>query len=142
MIHIFFYFCSQMKQTVFILYFLTLLLTGGSKMQANVYKSTFVSISNWNLSLKEQDQITILNHSYSLIEYSDFDLDEEFSHCDNNENSKTNKSLQVKHSLLNKWHLSYGDSLENPYYHNVFYNCEPIRGQSTPIYITNRVLRI
>lgn len=139
--HIFFYFCSQMKQTVFILYFLTLLLTGGSKMQTNVYKSTFVSISNCNLSLKEQDQITILNHSYSFIEYSDFDLDEEFSHSDH-EDAKTNKSVQVKHFLLDKWHLSYGDSLENPYYHNVFYNCEPIRGQSTPIYIINRVLRI
>lgn len=140
--HIFFYFCSQMKQTVFILYFFTLLLTGGNKMQANLYKSTFVSISNCNLLSIEQYQITILHHSNSLIEYSDFDLDEEFSHCDNHEDAKTNKLFQVKHSLLAKWYLSYGDSLENPYYHNVFYNCEPIRGQTTPIYITNKVLRI
>lgn len=131
-----------MKQTVFIVYFLTLLLTGGNKMQANLHKNTFVSISNWNLPSIEQNQITILDQSYSLIVYSDCDLDEEFSHGDNHEDAKTNKSLQVKHSLLDKWHLSYGDSLENPYYHKFFYNCEPIRGQSTPIYITNRVLRI
>jgi hypothetical protein len=131
-----------MKQTVFILYFFTLLLAGGNKMHANMHKSTFVSISNWNLSSKEQDQITILDHTYSLIEYSDFDLDEEFSHCDNHEDSRTNKLFQVKHSLLDKWYLSYGDSLDNPYYYNIFYNCEPIRGQSTSIYITNRVLRI
>jgi hypothetical protein len=131
-----------MKQTVFILYFFTLLLAGGNKMQANMHKNIFVSISisNWTLLSKEQDQITILDHSYSLIEYSDFDLDEEFSHCDNHEDSKTNKLFQVKHSLLDN--LSFGDSLDNTYYYNVFYNCEPITGQSTPIYITHNVLRI
>ena len=131
-----------MKQTVFILYFFTLLLTGGNKMQANLHKSVFVSISNLNRSSIEQGQITILDHSYSLIEYSDFDLDEEFSHSDHHEDAKTNKLFQVKHSLLAKWYLSYGDSLENPHRHNVFYNCEPIRGQSTPVYITNKALRI
>lgn len=131
-----------MKQIVFILYFFTLLLTGGNKMQANLHKSAFVSISNLNCSSIEQDQITILDHSYSLIEYSDFDLDEEFSHSDKQEDSKTNKLFQVKGSLLAKWYSSYFSALEIQHYYNVFYNCEPVKGQSTPIYITNRVLRI
>jgi hypothetical protein len=131
-----------MRRLLYITYFFALLLAVGNKMHANVHNITIASISKWNLLSKEQDQITILDHSYSLIEYSDFDLDEEFSHCDNHEDSKTNKLFQVKNSLLDKWYLSYGDSLDNPYYYNVFYNCKPIRGQSTPIYITNRVLRI
>jgi hypothetical protein len=50
------------------------------------------SASKWIIIPNHQEQVTSLNRTYLLIEYTDFDLDEEFSSC----NDLKVKELSVK----------------------------------------------
>lgn len=128
-----------MRKIVLITYLLTFLFVGGSKMQANVFKTTIDSGEKWNIIPNHQEQFISLNRTNLLIEYTDFDLDEEFSSCND---LRVNKVPQVKHTFFYKSYLDNDYSLKVIFSCNPFYVSKPINGQSTPIYITQSVLRI
>jgi hypothetical protein len=108
-------------------------------MHATVSKTAIYSASKMIITSHHQEQFTSLSRTYLLIEYTDFDLDEEFSSCND---LRVNKVLQVKHSFFYKLYLSNDYSLKVIFCQNLFYVSKPINGQSTPIYITQNVLRI
>jgi hypothetical protein len=139
LIDIFIYICFEMRKIVLITYLLTLLLAGGNEMHANVSKITTDSVLKWIITPNHQEQFTSLNRTYLLIEYADFDLDEEFFSCND---LRVNKVLQVKHTFFDKLYLSNDYCLKIILYNNPFFITKPINGQSTPIYITQSVLRI
>jgi hypothetical protein len=131
-----------MRKIVLITYLLTLLLAGGNKMHANVSSTTMHSASKWIIIPNHQEQVTSLNRTYLLIEYTDFDVDEEFSRNDNFKESKEGLSVEGRQSFFGKWYLCYNDTFDDASCNNSFCDYEPITGQSTPIYITYSVLRI
>jgi hypothetical protein len=104
-----------------------------------VSKTAIYSASKMIITSNHQEQFTSLSRTYLLIEYTDFDLDEEFSSCND---LKVNKVLQVKHTFFDKLYLTNNYPLKVIFCHNRFYVSKPINGQSTPIYIAHSVLRI
>jgi hypothetical protein len=131
-----------MRKIVLVTYLFTLLLTAGNKMHANVPTVTIDSYSNWKTPSDNKVQFTSLGRTNLLIEYSDFDLDEEFSGSNDYRESRSNQLLKVKQCFFDKWYLTYIAPFNEAYCRAPFFRYKPLNGQSTPIYITQSVLRI
>lgn len=128
-----------MKRIVFFIFMVTLLLVAGKRMHASVYEITTNFVSNRNTFIENQEEFSNLNQIFLLNKSTDFDFEEEYS---SNNDSKSDKVLQVKTSYLSKWYFSYEVLLHDIYCKNVFYNSKSFTNLTTPIYITQNVLRI
>jgi len=131
-----------MRKIVLITYLFTLLLTAGNNKHANVDNVTIESYSNLKTFSDNNGQFSRLGRTNLLIEYSDFDLDEEFSGSNDYRESKPNQLLAVKQFFFDKWYLTYSAAFNESYCRAPFFSYKLINGQSTPIYITQSVLRI
>jgi hypothetical protein len=128
-----------MKRIVLISFLFALLLAAGKTMCVNEHDNTIDSFSNSDTFLKDQVKFNKLNPTSLLTKYTDFDLEEEFF---TNTNSKSNNLSLLKKPVLEKWYLLNNNTFEVSINNNLHYHFEPNLGQSTPIYLFNRVLRI
>ena len=131
-----------MRRIILISYLFTLLLVGGSKMHANVLKFDMNSIVNVEGLSVSKVQYSNLYPTFILIEYTDFDLDEEYSGNADYKSSKTNQCLQTKNYFLENWNKSNSTYSSSNTSYIRYYLTKPVFGLSTPIYIAIRVLRI
>lgn len=133
-----------MRALLYITYFFTLLLTGGNKIHANVHESNSAPTLNLNSPFKTHNEFlhSKRGHSSSIIVFTDFDLNEEYSSSDDYNNLDGTKVTKFKKSDLIKWYLSDNKSFISTFPYTCYYFTKPISGQSTPIYITYSVLRI
>ena len=133
-----------MRALIHITLLLTLLLIGGKKMHATVHKVS--SAPNLTLNSPFTTHHDFLHskrgHSSSLIVFNDFDLNEENSSNDNYNSLGDSNLFKFKKTEFSKWYISGDNSFIISFPYNKFYFTKPISGQSTPIYITQSVLRI
>ena len=127
-----------MRIVAFLTYF-SFLLLGGKDYAAVNSNHNHNYFSNQNLAVDRQIKITTEDFNITVIE--DLDLEEEFR-SENSNSSSENTFFVGKYSLIN--------TLYSTNFHHFFLNffdnfneiSLPITGNSNPIYITQRVLRI
>jgi len=127
------------KLAVLFTFICLLLLTGGQHLTAGTHQ--VFNSSSHTLEKKHRVKLTNQDSSNSLIEEADLSIDEEHLGGDL-EDGIPSKIFTGNFSLLYDWYLTFsGQSLLNLSNKN-FKNFAPFCGQSNPIYITQRVLRL
>ncbi|MFW0738128.1 hypothetical protein [Flavobacterium sp. N502536] len=125
------------KLVVFLVFMNLLLLGGGQYLNAGTPKDTHPH----NLEKKHRVKFTNQEQGSSIIEDADIDTEEEYLGSDDLKDGLTNKFFATNYSLLDSWYLSFASQTGvNDY--NRFKIFLPFCGNSNPIYITQRVLRI
>ncbi len=135
---IFYYFRTQMRKLIVFLVFMNLLLFGGGQyLNAGTLHNSHLH----TFEKKHRVKFTNQDQGSSVIEdAADIDLEEEYLGGDLND-GLTNKFYAANYSLLDSWYLTFSSqNAANDY--NRFKIFVPFCGQSNPIYITQRVLRI
>ncbi|WP_228526599.1 MULTISPECIES: hypothetical protein [unclassified Flavobacterium] len=111
-----------------------LLLGGGQYLNAETHLN-----SHHLLEKRHRVKFTNNEQGSSIIEDADLDLDEEYLGSD--KDGLSAKFLATNYSLLNDFYLTISrQNVANSY--SLFEILGPSCGQSNPIYITQRVLRI
>jgi len=129
------YFRNQMRRLIVFLVFMNFLLLGGGQyLNAETHQNSRVH----HYEHKHRVKYTNQDQGSSIIEEAD--LDEEYSGGDL-KNDVVNKVFAANYSLLDNWYLTFSDQIIVNY-HSHFKFFVPFCGNSNPIYITQRVLRI
>ncbi|KIA85723.1 hypothetical protein [Flavobacterium sp. AED] len=131
-----------MRVVVFFVYLCFHLLGGGSYLHADTNHSHISHFSTPNLVQNQQAKLTNKNQGSLVIEYTDLDLDEEYSSGNDIKDGVANKFFAEKDSLLHSWYLPVSQCFISNYYFKRFKIFMPFCGNSSAIYIINSVLRI
>lgn len=125
------------KLVVFLVFMNFLLLGGGQYLNAGTPKDSHLH----NLERKHRVKFTNQEQGSSIIEDADVEPEEEYLGSDDLQDGLTNKFFATNYSLLDDWYLSFSSQIAVNGY-NRFKIFLPFFGNSNPIYITQRVLRI
>ena len=131
-----------MRVVVFFVYLCIHLLGGGTYLHADTNHDHINHSSAPNLAKNQQVKGAKENQGSIVIEYADLNLDEEYSNGDTIKDGVANKFFAGKYNLLDSWYLPVSRWFISNYYYKRFKIFMPFCGNSSPIYITNRVLRI
>lgn len=123
------------KLIVFLVFMNFLLLGGGQYLNAGTHHSSHLHAYEHKHRVKYTNQ----DQGSSIIEEAD--LDEEHLGDDTFKNNVVNKNFAANYSLLDNWYLTFSSQIVVNY-HSHFKFFVPFCGNSNPIYITQRVLRI
>lgn len=131
------YFRINMKRWFTFLLFMNFLLAGGGQY---IHAGTNHTISfHHTVERKHHIKYAGQDHSTSIIEEAG--VEEDYSGNDDVKGLSGVKNFTSKHSLLDKWYLTFPRQIiTNSYNHFEIFGSSC--GQSNPIYITQRVLRI
>ena len=130
-----------MKIAAFFLYLFFHLLGGGNVVYAASHDSDASSTLEFEGTIKDQLKYVQSVPNTVLITIAEFDLEEELSTSDSFKSTNTTIT-DGKIYLAHAWYLSFScQSVSNHYCKN-FKIFSPTCGQSNPIYILQRVLRI
>lgn len=124
------------KLVVFLTFMNFLLLGGGQYLNAETHLNT-----HHNLEKRHRVKFTNQDQGSSIIEDADVDPDEEYCGNDDLKGGLSNKFFATNYSLLDSWYLTLSRQTvaKSSNHFDIFgSSC----GQSNPIYITQRVLRI
>ncbi len=131
------YFRSQMRKLIVFLVFMNFLLLGGGQyLNAETHQS-----SHHYLEKRHRVKFTSQDQGSSIIEDADVDLDEECLGNDTLKDGLNSKFFATTYSLLDSWYLTISRQMVANSF-NRFEIFGSSCGQSNPIYITQRVLRI
>ena len=114
-----------------------LLFGGGQYIHAEILQNTPIHSIDKNHRIKFTSQ----DRGNSIIENADVDAEEDFSGNNDLNQKLTNKDFTSHYNLLNQWYLTFSRQIIVESY-NHFEIFGSSCGQSNPIYITQRVLRI
>jgi hypothetical protein len=131
-----------MRIVVFFVYLCIHLLGGGSYLHADTNHNHISHFSTPNLVKYQQAKLTNKNQGSIVIEYTDLDLDEEYSSGNDIKDGVANKFFAEKDSLLDSWYLPVAQCFISNYHYKHFKIFMPFYGNSSAIYIINSVLRI
>lgn len=128
-----------MKKVVALFVFMSFLflLCGSQSLVANTHQAT--NYCSHHIEKKHHVKFTDQETGNSLIEEANLDI-EEFG--GDIKGSVPNKIFTGNYSLLDNWYLTLSGQLLLNQYQKNFKIFAPFCGQSNPIYITHRVLRI
>lgn len=132
------YFCAQMRVVLFFVSLFFLLLCGRQNLHAAASPQRNSYSTSQTLAKSEQLHFVNADHDITIIEEADVDLDEEHV---SGEDLKT-ELLHKTYGLPDRWYLNFFPALILNDYHKHFEIFPPFCGQSSPIYIRQRVLRI
>lgn len=129
-----------MKKLAALFVFMCVLLLSGSQ---HLYANSQQTLNTISHTLEKKHLVKITNHdsSNSLIEEADLGMDEEHLGGDIKDGIP-NRIFAERHTLLSNWYLTFSSQLLIKKSHKNFKIFAPFCGQSNPIYITHRVLRI
>jgi hypothetical protein len=127
------------KLVVLFVYMSLLLLGGGQYLNAGTHHN---SHSSHSLENKHRVKFTNQDSGNSIIEDADLDVDEEHLGGNDIKDDVSNKLFAGNNSLLDNWYLTISCQSILDHYQKYLKNFVPFCGQSNPIYITQRVLRI
>lgn len=132
-----------MNIVVFFFYVLSLLPGGSSTLHAIVKnEQNSCSLSIQNLTKNKPLQFSNDDQTITLFDEIDLDLEEDYhSRDDANDGNKT-ILFSDKYNLSNRWYSSQAILFVLNYFNNRFETSPPFLGNSYPIYISQRVLRI
>jgi len=129
-----------MRALIFLISLCTFLLAGGHEAVANTQQLVKVTAAQ-HFEKSKQSKYSDSDPGFTLIDDADIDLTEENHLSDNLKNDVANKFLAGKYNLPQFWHtsnsLSFAVSYECPNH-----NISPRFCAHSPIYITQRVLRL
>ncbi|MCV9930136.1 hypothetical protein OIU83_20930 [Flavobacterium sp. LS1R49] len=125
---------------VVFVYLCLLLLGGGQYLNAGMHQNH--NSSSQSLEKKHKIKFTNQDSGNSIIEDADLDIDEEHLNGDDIKDGISNKLFTENYSLLDNWYLTFSCQSILDYCQKNFKIFAPFCGQSNPIYITHRVLRI
>jgi len=129
-----------MRIVVFYVYLCLLLLCGGHAVYAGTHPNSSPYSSNRGLAKKQQIKLSKTDQDSSVIEETD--LDEESLSSHDAEDGGTDLFFTGKYNFSDNWYLTFSSLPILNYYNKRFNIIPPFRGQSSPIYIQQRVLRI
>jgi hypothetical protein len=141
-ISIFYYFRTQMRAIVNFIFLCIFLLGGGLHLHAEIHAIAISDSPSWDFVKKQQIKVKTAEPGNLLIEDADVDLEEEFHRGDDFNQGDANKTIAVKHSLLDGWYLTFSNEFIFKDYSKQIVNYEPFKGCSDPIYLRIGVLRI
>ena len=125
-----------MKQCFAFLLFMNFLLAGGGQY---LHAGTNHTTSLHTIERKHHIKYTSQDNTNSIIEEAD--VEEDYSGNNDIKGLPVVKSFSSKYSLLDQWYLTFPRQIiTNSYNHFEIFGSSC--GQSNPIYITQRVLRI
>jgi hypothetical protein len=131
-----------MRVVVFFVYLCFHLLGGGSYLHADTPHNHIGYFLTSNLEENQHTKLSVADHHTVVIEYADLDLDEEYGTSNDIKHGISNKFIDEKYRLIDSWYLPVSQWFISNYYYEHFKIFMPFCGNSAPIYITNRVLRI
>ncbi len=124
------------KLIVFLVFMNFLLLGGGQYLNAETHQNP-----QHNLQRRHHVKFTSQDQGSSIIEDADVDLDEDFPGNDDLKGGLSNKFFAANYSLVDSLYLTISRQfVVNSFNRFEFFGSSC--GQSNPIYITQRVLRI
>jgi hypothetical protein len=128
-------------KAVFYSYLFLLMLCGGLALYAGTQQGHNGCSSTRGPAKKQHLKLNSTDRGDTLLDEADIDADDEY-HSDHDEDEGLNKFLTAKHSLTNSWYLTFAMEPISNYYSKRLNTLPPFCGNSSPIYITQRVLRI
>lgn len=130
------------KLAVLFVYVCLLLLSGSQYIYASIHQiSTSTNSTHHSLEKRHRVKFTNQDTGNSLIEDA-LDIDEEHFGGGDIDDGIPNKFFIGNYNFFDRWYQTHsGEPLLNHYQKN-FKIFAPFCGQSNPIYITHRVLRI
>jgi hypothetical protein len=130
-----------MRVVLYFVYLCFHLLGGGNSAYADMQHNRIDFSLTSSLVKTQQIKFTNSDQAVTLIEDSDLDLEEE--HFNNTiKDGISNKIFDGNYTLLDSWYLTFSGQSILKYFYKDFKIFAPFCGQSNPIYITLRVLRI
>jgi len=143
MYHYFFTtFSPQMRAVVFYVYLSLLLLCGGYALYASMHYSHTGYSSARNAVKRQHSKLANGNQNNTVIDDADIDLDEDNLSGADAEEGGAKQLIAGKYALTNRWYLTFSRPLILNNYQKSFKVSPSCCGDSSPIYITQRVLRI
>ncbi|WP_316752906.1 hypothetical protein [Pedobacter gandavensis] len=127
-----------MKIVVFFVSLFTFLLCGGHYLHAGTDQDRKDFPCNQRLAKSEQAKLTGAGLDMTVIEEGDLDLDEEHFMAED----VPCRNVHQQYYLLDTWYLTFYPLLSADYSHQHYQTFQPFSGNSSPIYIRQRVLRI
>jgi len=127
-----------MKRWFALLIFMNFLLLGGGQY---VHAETNQKAPVHSVNKKHRIKFTSQERNTSIIEDADVDAEEDFSGNNDVKSLLSHKNFTSYYSLLDQWYLAFSRqtiSVSCSHFEIFGSSC----GQSNPIYITQRVLRI
>lgn len=128
-----------MRVVVFFVALFTFLLCGGHYLHADTPHHSKHCPSNQRLAKSERPKLWGAGQDINIIEEADLDLDEEHLSSD----ELPAKNLHQEYYFLDRWYLTFYSILNTDADdHQHYQPFLPFSGNSSPIYIRQRVLRI
>jgi len=131
-----------MRGFVFYIYFCLLLLCGGLAVYANTHHPLHHHSSGRDLAKKPHTKLTNNDQSNTFFEDAEIDVEEEYVGGHDDVDAGTNKFVPGKYSLPDWLYLTSSGLVISNFYNNRFKVIPQICGDASPLYITQRVLRI
>jgi hypothetical protein len=131
-----------MRIVVFYVYLSLLLVIGGAALYVGTHYAHSSYSSAHNLPKKAHTKLSNSDQGASWIEDADIDLDEDYLRGHDAEDNANNILLVDKYALAAKWYSCFVPALILNYNNQNFNTSPAICGHSSPLYITQRVLRI
>jgi hypothetical protein len=129
-----------MRQLIYLLTFIGLLLSSGSKSYASTYDSNSLVTSSFQskhaTSISENHKAT-----FSLPDCTDSDVEEDFIAEDSLDFTDTT-TISLRLFSDKNWNTNFYSTLETVFIENQFYIVPNFNGTSQPIYLVIRVFRI
>lgn len=128
-----------MRKIIVFLLFMNLLLFGGGQ-----YLNAGTPQKSHNHTLEKRHRVKFTNQDQgsSIIEDADVDLEEDCLGSDDLKGGLSNKFFATNSSLIDNLYLTFSSQIVVNSSYSRFEILGPSCGQSNPIYITQRVLRI
>lgn len=131
-----------MRGFVFYIYLGLLLLCGGQTLYANTHHSLRQHSSPRDLAKKPHTKLSNNDQNNTFFEDADIDVEEESLGDHDADDAGTNQFVPVKYCLPDWLYLTSAELIVSNYYTNRFKIIPQICGDTSPLYITQRVLRI
>lgn len=131
-----------MRLTVFFLYLFFHLQSGGNYVHAASHDNSIYSCLTSQFEKTDQGSFSKTISSNITINAVGFDLEEEYSTSGSLKNRDLNKNYPGKFGVSKVWYQTFSCQSVITHYYKNFKIFSPSCGQSNPIYITQRVLRI
>ena len=131
-----------MRAVVFYVYLSLLLFCGGYALYASTHYSHTGYSAARNAVKSQHGKVAAGNQSNTFIDDADVDLDEDYLNGHDADEGTDTKALTGKYSLNNRWYLTFFSPLILAGQDRSYKISPSVCGESFPIYITQRVLRI
>lgn len=131
-----------MRGFVFYIYLCLLLLCGGHAVYANTHHPLNQHPAARDMAKKSHAKLSNNDQNNTFFEDTDIDVEEEYLGGHDVDDAGTNNFVPVKNSLPDWLYLTSAELVISNYYTKRFKIVPQICGDTSPLYITQRVLRI